>query len=113
MTPNGPFQPVLLIESDPAARAALATILRARHEVETVESGADAIAHLSKGELPCLILFVLRHGDDSGSFRTAQQAEPSWARIPIVLFSAQADSPSAAFIDTLFVLTGRHCETVQ
>ena len=55
-------------------------------------------------------MFVIRAGDDSGEFRSAQQAEPKWASIPTILFSGQAGAPSTALLDTLLTLVGRHCE---
>jgi CheY-like chemotaxis protein len=103
-------EPVLLVESDLDARNAMASILRTRHAVTDVGTGAAALEWLAAGDLPCIIMFVLRAGDDSGEFRNAQQAEPKWASIPTILFSAQAGAPSTVLLDTLLTLVGRHCE---
>jgi len=105
--------PLLLVESDKVSRAALAELLRRRHLVSEVESGAAALHHLSLGAMPCMILCVLRDGDDSGGFRIAQQADPLWSAVPTVMFSAQSQNLSDAFVDALLTLAGRHCETLQ
>ena len=103
---------LLLIESDAASRATLALILRRRHLVVEFGTSADALEHLALGEMPCLILCVLRDGDDSATFRSAQVADPEWLAVPTVMFSAHTEL-SDAFVDALFVLAGRHCVTVQ
>ncbi len=105
--------PVLLVESDSVSRLALGDILRRSHRVNEVETGAAAILHLGLGEMPCMILCVLRDGDDSASFRTAQQEDPQWRAVPTVMFSAGKQPMTDAFIDALLLLAGRHCETVQ
>ena len=112
MTHTG-ASPLLLVESDASSRAALETILSRRHLVSAFDTGAAAMRFLALGDMPCLILCVLRDGDDSADFRAAQQNSPEWLSIPTVMFSAQNAALSSAFVDALLALAGRHCEVVQ
>jgi CheY-like chemotaxis protein len=109
-----PKEPVLLVDSDAVARAAFSALLTGAHyAVTTVRSGAEALQHLALGNMPCLIMFVLRETDDSVSFRAAQQANPTWVAVPTVLFSAPTKPGPQALISALLTIVGRHCEQMH
>ena len=82
---------VLLIEDDPDVRTTLADILELEgFEVEWCEDGATALERLRTGDRPDVILLDLMMPQmDGWQFRSLQEAEPSFAHIPVVVLSAQ------------------------
>jgi CheY-like chemotaxis protein len=84
-----PFS-ILLVEDDFDVREALVETLRDRgYEVESASDGEQALQILQGGARPGLILLDLMMPRMSGSeFRVAQQNDPAFAHLPVVLLSA-------------------------
>ena len=82
--------PVLVVEDDPDSREVFAELLRGEgHRVVAVASGAAALAYLRDQERPSVILLdMLMPEMDGWQFRKAQQANPKFADIPVVVVSA-------------------------
>ena len=113
MTPTQ-SEPLLLVDSDEPGRSSMIDLLRnERYAVTALGSGTLALEYLALGTMPCLIMFVLRDGDDSVSFRRAQQDNKTWSAVPTVLFTAEAGPVSAAVTHTMLTLVGRHCVPVH
>jgi CheY-like chemotaxis protein len=81
---------ILLVEDDFDVREALVETLRDRgYEVESASDGEQALQILQRGARPGLILLDLMMPRMSGSeFRVAQQNDPAFAHLPVVLLSA-------------------------
>ena len=84
-----PFS-ILLVEDDFDVREALVETLRDRgYAVESACDGEQALQLLQAGARPGLILLDLMMPRMSGSeFRVAQQNDPTFAHLPVVLLSA-------------------------
>jgi CheY-like chemotaxis protein len=84
-----PFS-ILLVEDDFDVRDALVETLRDRgYEVESASDGEQALQILQAGARPGLILLDLMMPRMSGSeFRVAQQNDPAFADLPVILLSA-------------------------
>lgn len=89
-----PSARILLVEDDPALRAALAEILREEgYEVACAADGKDALAQLGERPAPSMILLDLAMPVmDGWAFRAEQRRNPRWARIPTVIVSASLSS---------------------
>lgn len=103
-------QAVLLVESDSSARAILAALLRARFDVAEFVSGSAALKWLARGNIPGVIVFVRRAGDDSEAFFTIQRGAAAWAAIPTVKFSAESARLTPDFVSVLVALAEKHCQ---
>src|SRR6266508_5826940 len=84
------FARILIVEDDPAVRAALSELLRERgYEVACATDGKDALAQLGTRPAPSLILLDLAMPVmDGWSFRAEQRRDPKLAGIPTVVLSA-------------------------
>jgi CheY-like chemotaxis protein len=93
-----PSARILLVEDDPALRAALAELLEEQgYEVACAEHGADALAQLGDAPPPSVILLDLAMPVmDGWSFRTVQLGDPRLAGIPTVVLSASLASDPRA-----------------
>lgn len=84
------FARILIVEDDPAVRAALSELLRERgYEVACATDGKDALAQLGTRPAPSLILLDLAMPVmDGWSFRAEQRRDPKLAAIPTIVLSA-------------------------
>jgi CheY-like chemotaxis protein len=89
---------VLVVEDDRHLREAVAELLR----MEGVEpvcagNGQEALDYLGAGEAPNLILLdLMMPMMDGERFRAEQLKRPALQSIPVVIFSAQTDTPYRA-----------------
>jgi CheY-like chemotaxis protein len=82
---------ILVVEDDEAIRQVLALVLQEEgHTVATAENGQDALLYLNQAKaLPRLILLDLMMPVMNGwQFRAAQQNDPSFRTIPVIVLSA-------------------------
>jgi CheY-like chemotaxis protein len=86
--------PVLIVEDHTDTRDALVAILSAHgYSAVSVADGLDALAYLRGGGTASLIILDLcMPRIDGYAFRAAQMADPHLAAIPVVIFTATADS---------------------
>jgi CheY-like chemotaxis protein len=81
---------VLIVEDEPFVREAFAARLAAEgYEVLTADNGQQALDRLQTGPLPDVILLdYAMPVMDGRAFREAQQRNPRWERIPVILVTA-------------------------
>ncbi len=81
---------ILLVEDDPALRAALSEALEeSGYEVACAADGQDALAQLGAPPAPSVILLdLVMPVMDGWSFRAAQRKDPRLAAIPTIVLSA-------------------------
>jgi CheY-like chemotaxis protein len=81
--------PVLIVEDNGATREALEAVLRFKgYDTVAADDGLDALAYLRRGGAPSVIVLDLRMPNMDGvAFQRALRADPTWATIPIVVFS--------------------------
>ena len=86
--------PVLIVEDHQDTREALEAVLRLRgYSSVSVADGWDALAYLRGGGTASLIILDLYMPRMDGyAFRAAQMADPHLAAIPVVIFTASADT---------------------
>ena len=89
-TATAPRGPVLIVEDNQATREVLQLILEMKgYETATAEDGLDALAYLRGGEVPSVVVLDVRMPNmDGTSLQRAMRADPRWASIPVVIFSA-------------------------
>jgi len=100
MDPVPPTRPVLLIDDNEDVRVAMKTLLELEgyHVVEATE-GDDALMQLREGLDPCVILLdMLMPGKDGLQFRAEQLADPEFATIPTIAYSANPGLESKAVL---------------
>jgi len=80
----------LVVEDDADVRDALGELLLdAGYRVASAIDGRDAIRALESGLRPAAILLdLMMPGMDGFEFRAAQQRDPAFARIPVIVLSA-------------------------
>jgi CheY-like chemotaxis protein len=116
---------VLIVEDDPATRAALARLLQAAgHSTAEVADGREALEYLRTPPAPRLILLdLLMPGMDGWEFLVERQREPALAAVPVIIFTAAEglDAPALRALGAVDVLrkpavpgellavVGRHC----
>jgi CheY-like chemotaxis protein len=85
--------PVLIVEDDHAVRDTLAELLLEEgHRVAVACNGKEALEYLHGNPAPGLILLDLMMPIvDGWQFRAAQQENPLWQEIPVIVISAIAD----------------------
>ena len=81
---------VLVIEDDPDIREAILELLADEGIVaQAAEHGAAALALLREGRVPKVILLdLMMPVMDGFTFRREQEKDSAWARIPVVVMSA-------------------------
>jgi|SRR5579862_5358852 len=115
--------PVLVVDDDPGIREALGYVLAlSGYEAVTAEDGLAGLAYLrGGGRASVIILDMFMPNMDGVAFQRALKADPRWARIPVVIFSAfpPADPGDAIGVvakgsadpDVLLSLVARACAT--
>ncbi len=90
-------KPILVIDDDPDVRDALATVLEDEgYLVIPARHGAEGLDKLKQGPEPGLILLdLMMPVMDGYAFRAAQQENPSWAGIPVLVITAGTMEPRA------------------
>ena len=85
-----PPGPVLIVEDNDETRALLAQILAIRgYEAVGATDGLDALAWLRGGGRPSVIVLDMRMPNMDGSaLQRALKADPRWAAIPVIVYSA-------------------------
>jgi two-component system, chemotaxis family, chemotaxis protein CheY len=97
-----PDRPILVVEDDADARAALIDILEiSGYSAVPAENGKKALEYLAEAALPSLIILDLLMPEMNGwEFRAAQKKDPNLARVPVVVVTAF----SAANVDADSIL---------
>jgi CheY-like chemotaxis protein len=92
VTPGRQPGPILVVEDDPGARAALASLLNfVGYTTITTRGAEEALALLRSGPRPSLVILdILLAGMDGIAFRQALLADPGLARLPVIVHSAHA-----------------------
>ncbi len=108
--------PILVVEDDQAALAAMCEILRQEgYDVIAADNGHKGLEYLLNGSPPCIIVLdLVMRGMDGWEFRNCLRQNPKLARIPVVVVSGSLKTaPSdvaasfqkpinvAAFLDTI------------
>jgi CheY-like chemotaxis protein len=85
---------ILLVEDDPANRETMALLLRqAGYRVDTAVDGAEALAHLAHGTLPCVIVLDLNMPRvDGWEVLRRRLGDPTLAAVPVVILSALGEA---------------------
>src|SRR4029079_8357095 len=90
--------PVLIVEDDEDLREMMAQMLTLEgFEAVAVANGREALEYLHEAEKPDVILLdLMMPVMDGWEFRRQQQADPSLARLPVIVLSAldQGRAPS-------------------
>ena len=81
--------PVMLVDDDPDLRDSLQLVLEMRgYEVFAARDGADALAQLARGPLPCVVLLdLMMPGMNGAEFRDRQLGDPRIKDLPVVLLT--------------------------
>jgi CheY-like chemotaxis protein len=89
---------ILVVEDDEATRDALTLVLQASgYQVTTAANGQEALDALREPSPPCLILLdLMMPVMDGWQFRALQRQDPALAVIPVVLVSADGNTPQKA-----------------
>ncbi len=88
---------ILVVEDDPDARKALRLILKLDgFDVSTAATGQEAIQALQADPPDLLVLDVILPDQDGYEVCRQVRANPSTARVPIVMLSGKADPESVA-----------------
>jgi CheY-like chemotaxis protein len=92
--------PVLIVEDDQDLREMMAQLLSLEgFQAATVSNGREALEYLHEGERPQVILLdLMMPVMDGWEFRRQQQADPSLARLPVIVLSA-LDQGRASSLD--------------
>jgi CheY-like chemotaxis protein len=100
MLDRPPSLPVLLIDDNEDVRAAMKTLLELEgYLVVEAADGDEALMQLQEGLDPCVILLdMLMPGKDGLQFRTEQLADPTFAAIPTIAYSAHPGLESKAVL---------------
>lgn len=87
---NTELHPVLVVEDDEDIREAMVGILEAQgYTVSAAHHGAEALAQLQTGHVPCLILLdLMMPVMDGWTFCEEREKDPALAAIPVVVVSA-------------------------
>ena len=98
--PKRPEKPVLLIDDNPDVRESMAALLEVDgYSVIAAVDGEDALDYLRNGLDPCVILLdMLMPRKDGLQFRIEQLADPKYATIPTIAYSADGGLESKAVV---------------
>lgn len=82
--------PILIVEDNAETRAVLRLILTIKgYDTVVADDGLDALAYLRAGGAPAAVVLDVRMPNMDGmTFQRAMRADPRWASIPVVIFSA-------------------------
>jgi len=82
--------PVLIIEDNEDTREVLQLMLSLKgYETVTAGDGLEALSYLRSGGTPAIVVLDLRMPNMDGmAFQRAMRADPRWASIPVVIYSA-------------------------
>jgi signal transduction histidine kinase len=95
---------LLVVEDDGDLRESLAEALReAGFEVSEASDGSEALAKLRKTAADAVLLDLMMPGMDGWDFRAAQKRDPSIAKTPVVVLSADGSSRAQAVDAALFL----------
>lgn len=91
---------MLLIDDNADVRNAMQTLLEIEgYKVVAAEEGEEALIALRNGLDPCVILLdMLMPGKDGLQFRAEQLADPNFATIPTIAYSANPGLESKAVL---------------
>ena len=124
MLPERPLAPVLVVDDNIEVRQAFASLLEGEgYRVAEADDGVAALRLLREGQIhPCLILLDLMMPRMTGwDFRAEQSRDARFARIPVLVVSADPLASQAmhlgaaavlnkpADLDRLLELVARHC----
>jgi CheY-like chemotaxis protein len=115
--------PVLIVEDDADLREMMAQLLSLEgYQTAAVANGREALEYLHRSDSPEVILLdLMMPVMDGWEFRRHQQADPTLARVPVIVLSAldqsrTADVGAAAFLkkpldfDRLLQLVRSYCQ---
>jgi two-component system, chemotaxis family, chemotaxis protein CheY len=85
---------IMLVDDDEAIRTALTELLESEgYRVVAAPDGREALACLSRRELPQVILLdLMMPGTDGWKFRAEQMVNPALASIPVIVITAVASA---------------------
>lgn len=83
-------QTVLVVDDDPLILRVVATVLNLEaYEVTTVESAAEALAHLQSSPCDLMVSDVMMPGMDGFELCERVRSDPAHAKLPIILLTAR------------------------
>lgn len=83
-------QTVLVVDDDPLILRVVATVLNLEaYEVSTVESAAEALAHLQSSPCDLMVSDVMMPGMDGFELCERVRSDPDHAKLPIILLTAR------------------------
>jgi CheY-like chemotaxis protein len=87
-------RPILIVDDDKDVRSALAELLEGEgYVVAGAPDGGEALRMMRGGLHPAVILLdLMMPGMDGWDFRTEQERDPAFARVPVVIVSASGFS---------------------
>jgi CheY-like chemotaxis protein len=82
--------PILVVEDNPDTRDVLERVLSiSGYDVVTARDGLDGLDYLrSGGRARVILLDIAMPRMDGNAFRRALNAEPQWANIPVIVYTA-------------------------
>jgi CheY-like chemotaxis protein len=91
-------QRVLVVDDDQDIRDALCELLRDEgYDTVAVGNGQEALAYLSSGKVPCVILLdLMMPVMDGWEFRRRQSSDPELSKIPVIVISAAGGARAAS-----------------
>lgn len=108
-------RPILVVDDEPVVRESMQGLLELDgYPVALASDGEDALRQLRMGLNPCLILLdVSMPGKDGFQFRAEQLADPRFAAIPTIVWSARYDPQQEVLrrLGTTVLRKGADCET--
>jgi adenylate cyclase len=85
---------VLLIDDDDSSRELLAKLLRSEgFETRAARTASEALTELAQAPPDLLLLDITMPEMDGLSFLESIQREPTWAAVPVIMFSALDGRP--------------------
>lgn len=83
-------QTVLVVDDDPLILRVVATVLNLEaYEVTTVESAAEALAHLHSSPCDLMVSDVMMPGMDGFELCERVRSDPDHSKLPIILLTAR------------------------
>jgi CheY-like chemotaxis protein len=90
-------KPILIVDDDKEVRSALAEMLEGEgYAVTGAHNGREALQLMRGGLHPAVILLdLMMPVMDGWDFRSEQERDPAFARVPVVIVSASGFSPES------------------